>query len=238
MPYCFDPIGKIHSCFTEKFGIPRQPGLAPEARAVLELYPPYGGVEVLRELDGFSHLWILFVFHGNHRHRWTPTVRPPRLGANRRVGVFASRSPFRPNPIGISVVAIEGIRNAGMGSAIDLAGADLLDGTPVLDIKPYVPWADAIAGADGGYAHERPMERLAVDFLPAVEERIDRWERAGRPGLKRLIRSLIALDPRPSYRRTGQDARTCSMRLFDIDFQWEMRGKTSAVVTTAIRKTP
>jgi len=236
MPYCFDPIGKIHSCFAEKFGIPRQPGLAPEARAVLELHPPYGGSEVLRELDGFSHLWVLFVFHGNHRHRWTPTVRPPRLGGNRRVGVFASRSPFRPNPIGISVVKIEGIRHVGMRSDIDLAGVDLLDGTPVLDIKPYVPWADAIAGAEGGYARERPMERLAVDFLPAVEERIDEWERAGRPLLKQLIRSLIELDPRPSYRRTEQDARTCSMKLFDIDLQWEMRDRKSAVVTTAVRK--
>jgi tRNA-Thr(GGU) m(6)t(6)A37 methyltransferase TsaA len=236
MRYRFEPIGEIHSCFQEKFGIPRQSGLVPEAPAVLELYPAYSGIEILRGLEGFSHLWIVFVFHGNDRRRWTPTVRPPRLGGNRRVGVFASRSPFRPNPIGISVAKREGIRHAGGRSTIDVAGVDLLDGTPVLDIKPYVPWTDTVSDADGGFARERPEGSLAVEFLPPVEKAIEEWERKGRPRLKRLIRALVELDPRPSYLRTKHPDRTFAMKLYDIDFRWEVRDKERAVVT-AVEKT-
>lgn len=239
MKYHFEPIGTVRSCFTEKFGVPRQPGLVPEARAVLELLPAYSGREILRELEGFSHLWVVFVFHGTAGKGWAPTVRPPRLGGNRRVGVFASRSPFRPNPIGMSVVRLEAIRHAGGGSTLELGGVDLLDGTPVLDIKPYLSWADAVDGAEGGFAGQRPGRRLAVTFLPGAEAAIEAWERSGpRPGLKRLVRALVEMDPRPSYRRTESGVRGFAMKIYDIDVRWEVRESEVAVVTAAVRTAP
>ena len=134
--FTFHPIGVIRSCFTEKFGIPRQPGLVPAARATLEVFSPYDRDEAFRNLDEFSHLWVIFVFHGIPAGKWRPTVRPPRLGGNRRTGVFATRSGFRPNPIGMSAVSLEGIRRHNGKLLLELSGIDLLDRTPVLDIKP------------------------------------------------------------------------------------------------------
>ena len=151
MRYSFDPIGIVHSPFKEKFGIPRQPGLVPEAKARLEVLPPYDRSEAFCGLEDFSHIWVTFVFHEAICTRWQPTVRPPRLGGNRRIGVFSSRSPFRPNPIGMSVVALEGISNIEGKIELQLAGVDLLDGTPVLDIKPYIPYADSLPDARSGF---------------------------------------------------------------------------------------
>lgn len=139
MTFSFQPIGVIHSCFKEKFGIPRQSGLVTAAQATLELHAPYDCPEALVELEGFSHIWVTFVFHQSMRDNWKATVRPPRLGGNQRIGVFASRSPFRPNPIGLSAVQLESIDCKDGHCQLQLRGADLLDGTPVLDIKPYVP---------------------------------------------------------------------------------------------------
>lgn len=152
----FAPIGVIRSCFRQKFGIPRQPRLVPAARATLELLPSYAQPEAVRGLEGFSHLWLLFVFHGIPAGHWQPTVRPPRLGGNQRMGVFATRSSFRPNPIGLSAVALERIEISAGRVVLHLAGVDVLDGTPVLDIKPYVPYADSIPEAVGGFANEAP----------------------------------------------------------------------------------
>ena len=158
------PIGIIHSCFSEKFGIPRQPGLVPVARAILEMRPPYDRDEAVNGLETFSHLWIIFVFHANPKGKWQPTVRPPRLGGNRRLGVFATRSGFRPNPIGLSVVRLEGIRRYKNKLLLDLSGVDLLDRTPVLDIKPYLPYVDSVPDAIGGFADRRPASAVTVVF--------------------------------------------------------------------------
>ena len=165
MSFRFDPIAIVHSCFKEKFGIPRQAGLIPEARGSLEVLPPYDRPEAFRELEGYSHLWLLWVFDALQPELettapgWRPTVRPPRLGGNRRVGVFASRSPFRPNPIGLSLVRLLAIDYATPGISLQLQGLDLLEGTPVLDINPYLPYADRAAEARAGFAPEAPRWR-------------------------------------------------------------------------------
>ena len=138
-----DIIARIHTDLPEKFGVPRQSGLVPQLRGTIVLEPAYRNPDALRGLEGFSHLWLIFQFHRAVREGWSPTVRPPRLGGNRRMGVFATRSPFRPNNLGLSCVKLEGVRlDEKLGPVIDVSGADLVDGTPILDIKPYLPYAD------------------------------------------------------------------------------------------------
>jgi tRNA-Thr(GGU) m(6)t(6)A37 methyltransferase TsaA len=225
----FKPIGRLRSCFTEKFGIPRQAGLVPEAQGVIELHPPYDRSEALEGLEGFSHIWVLYLFHGNGEAFWRPKVRPPRLGGNRALGVFATRSGFRPNPIGMSALQLVGLETGGGSTRLRVAGVDLLDGTPVLDIKPYLPYADRIEGAVGGYAAEAPGEALVVAFDPAAREQCRRLESPRRPELRRLITRLLALDPRPAYRAGEPCRRGFGMRLFDLDIRWEVDGRRARV---------
>ena len=157
MDFTFPAIGIVHSCFKEKFGIPRQPGLAPLAKARLELLPPYDDPNALEGLDTCSHIWLQFVFHANARATWKPKVKPPRLGGNKSVGVFATRSPTRPAPIGLSVVKLESIDNINGKLFLNLSGVDLLDGTPVLDIKPYLPYVDIVPDAINTFADKPPV---------------------------------------------------------------------------------
>ena len=173
MHYEFDAIGLVHSPFKEKFGIPRQPGLVPEINAVLELLPPFDRPEAVSGLQGYSHIWVQFVFHQTIQDQWQPTVRPPRLGGNRRVGVFASRSPFRPNPIGLSVVKLDEVRCAAGRVELALSGVDMMDGTPVLDVKPYIPYVDSIADALSGYAPVPPEHPFDVHISPLAEEQLN-----------------------------------------------------------------
>lgn len=227
----FAPIGVIHSCFKEKFGIPRQPGLAAEARAELELLPPFDRPEAVRGLESFSHLWVIFVFHDCLREAWKPTVRPPRLGGNRRLGVFATRSTFRPNPIGLSVVELERIEVEN-GVRLFLRGVDLLDGTPVLDIKPYLPYADAIAHARSGFAEGAPPARLRVEFSAQA---LARCQAASlrHPRLQTLIEQVLASDPRPAYAGDDAGERIYGMKLLDFDLKWRVRGDVAEVVDLA-----
>jgi tRNA-Thr(GGU) m(6)t(6)A37 methyltransferase TsaA len=220
-PYLFEPIGRIHSCFKEKFGIPRQPGLVAEARAVLEILPPYQHAEAFRGLDDFTHIWVLFVFHCCDRPVWKPTVRPPRLGGNRRLGVFATRSGFRPNPIGQSAVCLDRIEEGKGRLSLHLSGVDLLDGTPVLDIKPYLPYADSIARARAGYAQQPPSAPWTVHFSDAAVKSCSTLEDR-HPDLQVLIRRLLACDPRPAYRQT-EGRKLFGMRLWDLNitFRYE-----------------
>jgi tRNA-Thr(GGU) m(6)t(6)A37 methyltransferase TsaA len=222
--FTFAPIGVIHSCFKEKFGIPRQPGLVPAARAVLELLPPYNRAEAVRGLEGFSHIWVSFVFHACLDEAWKPTVRPPRLGGNRRLGVFATRSTHRPNPIGLSAVELERIE-AGPGRVLlHLKGADLLDGTPVLDIKPYLPYSDVIPGATGGFAATAPGPLFEVNFS---QDALDHC--AAVPELELLIRQILSQDPRPAYYGKSNGKRVFGMKLLDYDVKWEVKGETVMV---------
>jgi len=231
MQFDFTPIGVVHSCFKEKFGIPRQAGLVPDAPAELELLPPWNRFEAVRELSGFSHVWILFVFHQSLGKSWKPTVRPPRLGGNKRIGVFATRSPFRPNPIGLSAVRLERIENRDGRLLLHLRGADLVDGTPVLDIKPYVPYADAIGTARSGFAADAPRARLAVSFGAAAEAMLERIESNRSNLLKKLISEVIEQDPRPAYIEAGAAYRMFGMRLLDFNVRWTMHRDRALVVS-------
>lgn len=186
-----EPIAVVRSCFGEKFGAPRQPGLAPAAQGRITLSPKFANPDTLRGLEGFSHLWIIFHFH--LATGWRPTVRPPRLGGDVRVGVFASRSPFRPNPLGLSVVKLEQVLpDAPEGPTLIVSGLDLVDGTPILDIKPYVAYADSPAGAVCGFAPDAPAARLAVGFPPGLREKLD-------TAFVALVSETLALDPRPAF---------------------------------------
>lgn len=188
-----EPIAHIRSDFSTKFGVPRQAGLVEALRASVVFEPGYRVPEAFRGLEGFSHLWLIWEFSQNRRQGWSPTVRPPRLGGNRRVGVFASRSPFRPNPIGLSCVRLERVELDGPeGPVLIVSGADLADGTPILDVKPYVPYADCRPEAAGGFAPEAPEERLRVDIPPELLERVPEDRREALTG-------VLAQDPRPSY---------------------------------------
>lgn len=222
--FTFSPVGVIHSCFKEKFGIPRQPGLVPEARAILELLPPYNRAEAVRGLEDFSHIWVSFVFHACLGESWKPTVRPPRLGGNRRLGVFATRSTHRPNPIGLSAVELEKIVVESGKVLLHLKGIDLLDGTPVLDIKPYLPYSDRIAEATGGFAQEAPATPFEVRFSQSALDCC-----ATVPQLEALIRRILSLDPRPAYYGKGEGKPVFGMKLLDYDVQWEVDGEVVLV---------
>lgn len=214
----FQAIGFIHSPYKEKFGIPRQPGLVTAARIELHL-DQHIPASSLDDIEGFSHLWLTFVFHEHIERGWQPRIRPPRLGGNRRVGVFASRSPFRPNPIGLSVVPLLGIRHADNHSILELGGADLLDGTPILDIKPYVPFVDSHPDARGGFVDAPPPQHI-VSWDEPLEQHLQQLERGGFPNLRLLLRQVLAQDPRPAYQK-GQDGRRYGLRLYDFNILFE-----------------
>lgn len=220
-----EPVGVIRSCFTKKFGIPRQPGLVNEVSAVIELLPPCNNEQLVRGLEGFSHIWILFLFHDSMEEGWKNMVRPPRLGGKKRVGVFASRSPFRPNPIGISAVKLEKVE-AGRGKlSIHIKGADLMNGTPVIDIKPYLPYADAIPDATGGYAVEEPEIKFEVLITGNAKKCCEEEEALGREGLSSLIINALSTDPRPAYYNEKHEGAVFGLTLWDMDFKWKVEGE-------------
>ncbi len=224
----FKSIGIIHSPFKEKFGIPRQPGLVAEAKCVLELLPPYSAPEAVAGIEGYSHVWIQFLFHRSAREEWQPMVRPPRLGGNTKVGVFASRSPYRPNPIGLSVVKLERVDVVNGRAELHLSGGDMVDGTPVLDIKPYIAYADSIPDAVSGFAPEPPGNRLRVTFSEQAERQLAVREDVDE--LSGLIIGLLALDPRPAYRGESDGERIYGMRLYDFDLRWRVHAGCAEVV--------
>lgn len=187
------PIARMHSDFATKFGIPRQSGLVEQLRSTIVFEPEYRNPDALRGIEEFSHLWIIWQFSEAVRQGWSPTVRPPRLGGNTRMGVFATRSPFRPNPIALSCVRLEGIRQtAEHGAVLCIRGADLMDGTPILDIKPYIPYADCHPEAVGGFASVPAGEMLQVEIPQELLEKIPEGRRAA-------LRGVLAQDPRPHY---------------------------------------
>jgi tRNA-Thr(GGU) m(6)t(6)A37 methyltransferase TsaA len=215
------PIAYIESDFKEKFGIPRQSGRVQQLTARIVFLPKYRNPDALREIESFSHLWLLFDFSKAHKAEWSPTVRPPRLGGNRKIGVFASRSPFRPNPIGLSSVRLVGVEKTEReGLVLVVSGADLLDGTPIFDIKPYLPFTDCHPEASAGYAEQGLTHRLAVVFPPELLQKIPAQKREG------LI-SCLAEDPRPSYQEG--DTRAYSMRFAAFDVHFTVAGDTLTV---------
>ncbi len=209
-------IARIRSDFPTKFGIPRQSGLVDSLRARIVLEPPYRNPDVYRGLEGFSHIWLIWEFSGAVRSTWSPTVRPPRLGGNTRMGVFATRSPFRPNPVGLSSVRLEEIRlHTPEGPVLIVSGADLMDGTPIFDIKPYVPYADAHPDAAGGFASQRAEPSLQVEIPESYRQKIpaDRLD---------ALCGVLALDPRPSYQ--DQPGRIYGMEFAGYEVKFTVEG--------------
>ena len=216
------PIGHIHSDFPTKFGIPRQSGMVRSLRAKLVFAPPYRDANALRGLTDFSHLWLIWAFSAVESGGFSPTVRPPRLGGNVRLGVFATRSPYRPNPLGLSVVAMEAIEeDPDLGPVIHLLGADLMDGTPVYDIKPYLPYADAIPEAKGGFADTPPGPALQVEISEAHLAMLP-------PGKGAALLAVLALDPRPSYQEDANRVYGFLFGGFEVKFQ--VRGEVLTVI--------
>ncbi len=188
-------IARIHSDFPTKFGIPRQSGLIDDLKATVVFEPEYRNPDALRGLEGFSHIWLIWQFSQAVREDWSPTVRPPRLGGNKRLGVFATRSPFRPNAIGLSSVVLEGIStHPEYGCVLHVSGADLMDGTPIFDIKPYLPYGDCHPQATGGFAPTAAQPTLTVEVPPALLAQVDASRQAG-------LLAVLAHDPRPPYQR-------------------------------------
>lgn len=222
--FIFKPIGVVRSCYTDKFGIPRQPRLVAASSSHLELFPEFARDEAFTGLEGFSHVWLIFVFHDCLDAGWKPTVRPPRLGGRRKAGVFASRAPYRPNPIGISAVENLGLERSGARLCLRLGGVDLLDGTPVLDVKPYVPYADSIPDAQAGFAAAAPGKSWTVAFSDAALAQIAALDPADTRRLEPLITQVLEQDPRPGYMDRYPKRSAFGMRLFDLDIQWAMDG--------------
>lgn len=206
-------IAVLRSDFREKFGIPRQSGLVEELKARVVFFPEYQVREAFRGLEGFSHLWLLWGFSENRRDSWSPTVRPPRLGGNQRMGVFATRSPFRPNPIGLSCVKLERIElDSPEGPVLHVLGADLMDGTPIYDIKPYLPYADCRSEAAGGFAAELPGNRLTVEIPQRLLQKVPAEKRSA-------LLAVLGGDPRPSYQNDPERVYGMSFAGFNIKFQ-------------------
>ncbi len=189
----FTPIAHVRTPFGEKFGVPRQAGLVPQARGRVVFAPALRNPDMVRGLEGFSHIWLIWCFDRVEKDRWSPTVRPPRLGGNAHMGVFATRSPFRPNPIGLSCVKLEGVELSGPeGPVLHISGMDMVDETPILDIKPYVPYCDSKPEAAGGFTAGLEEAALEVEIPPALLERLPADLRPG-------LAAVLAQDPRPRY---------------------------------------
>ena len=220
--FSMTPIAHIHSDFAEKFGVPRQSGLVEELEADIVFEPAYQNPDALRGLEDFSHIWLIWVFDRAIRDTWSPTVRPPRLGGNRRMGVFATRSPFRPNPIGLSCVELSGVEwDTPDGPVIHVRGADLVDGTPILDIKPYLPYCDARLDARGGFTDGLNSAALTVDCPSALLERLPETERPG-------LLAVLANDPRPRYQDDPQ--RLYGLTYAGCNVTFRVEGGTVVVV--------
>lgn len=213
------PIGFVHSCFKEKFGIPRQPGLVPSSRGYIQMLPPFDQEAAFLGLEECSHIWLQFVFHKNSQNNnWRATVRPPRLGGNQSIGVFASRSPYRPNGLGLSVVQYLGIERRSGVLRVNIAGLDLLDETPVLDIKPYVPYVDKVEDAHNAFAQAMPAV-LPVQFSAKAQAQCEQLPLYGGINLQQLIVEVLQQDPRPAYHQVS-DAREYGCLLHDWNVRW------------------
>jgi tRNA-Thr(GGU) m(6)t(6)A37 methyltransferase TsaA len=238
------PIGTLHSIYKEKFGIPRQPGLV-DAPAWMDFYPAYAREEAVRGLEHFSHVWLLFNFHQSNiapgqkdtQAKWLPMVRPPRLGGNKKVGVFASRSPCRPNGIGMSAVRLTSIEHTDKGPVLHLSGVDILDGTPILDIKPYLPYSDIVLNADDGFAHGASSETCRIVFASKAKRQIRKKERQI-PRLASIITAILENDPRPAYRSgpsgKAEPDRVFGIRIFDFDLKWMVTDDQIIVLELAV----
>lgn len=230
--YSISAVGHIQSPYKQKFAIPRQPRLVPEAKAKLIFAPDFNREEFVRGIDEFTHIWLLFRFHETADKGYSPMVRPPRLGGNERKGVFATRATFRPNAIGMSAVKLEGIEYKNGQLSLLLAGIDLLDGTPIIDIKPYLPYSDAMLDASAGFADTRPETQMSVEFTPEVTLFIE--QQTQYPDLLNFISNVLKQDPRPAYKKQKDGEQSYGMTLYDYNIRWHVNGEHNLV--TSIEK--
>ena len=215
-------IATVRNDFSSKFGVPRQPGLVPEVVSTIVFEPEYRVAEALRGIEGYSHLWVIWRFHQAERERWSPTVRPPRLGGNERVGVFATRSPFRPNPIGLSVVKLVAVeRDERLGLVLRVSGADMVDGTPVLDIKPYLPYADIVPEATGGFTDAAQKRQVTVDCP-------ERWLEMVPMEKREALLGVLRQDPRPAYQHDPE--RVYGFGFGGLEVRFKVDGEMLSVV--------
>lgn len=224
------PIAHIRTPYKEKFAIPRQPGLVTQARGQIHFVAPFDDINCFRGIENYSHLWLLFHFHQTQQRGWSPLVRPPRLGGNAKMGVFATRSTHRPNAIGMSVVALEGLEIKQGKPVLVVSGMDMLDGTPIWDIKPYIPYADALPHARGGLAQDKPAT-MAVHFSPLAEQQLADCQRTH---LRPLISAVLAQDPRPAYKKRASDQDQYGMRLDDINVRWTVAAGVAMVISVTL----
>lgn len=205
-------IARIHSDFPTKFGVPRQSGLVESLQATVVFEPEYRSADAVRGLDAFSHIWLIWEFSESKRDTWSPTVRPPRLGGNARMGVFATRSPFRPNPIGLSCVRLERVElHPELGPVLHVSGADLMDGTPIYDIKPYIPYADSHPDASAGFTGQVDMQPLRVEIPPTLLGLLP-------PDRREALTGVLAQDPRPRYQTSPERVYGLEFAGFDVRF--------------------
>lgn len=207
------PVAYIKNAYKEKFGVPRQSGLAPSVKSEIEFCDGFTDENIIRGIDQYSHLWLLWGFSKNNG-QWSPTVRPPRLGGNKRVGVFATRSPFRPNGLGLSCVKLESVKKSGNGITLIVSGADLSDNTPIYDIKPYLPYVDSIPEAVGGFSDEHKDDFIQVEFSENAEGILSDEQ------IKNLY-EILSLDPRPSYQDDENRIYGLSFYEFQVKFRVE-----------------
>ncbi|MBQ8708055.1 MAG: tRNA (N6-threonylcarbamoyladenosine(37)-N6)-methyltransferase TrmO [Succinivibrionaceae bacterium] len=214
------PIGYVRSPYREKFAVPRQPGLAARVVSELRLDPPYNNPDAFRGIEQYTHLWLIFGFSlvgGDEVFR--PTVRPPRLGGNSRLGVFATRSPFRPNRLGLSAVRFAGMKKNSGELSLFFAGGDLVDGTPVYDIKPYIAFSDSISDASSGFATDPPA-RARVEFSKESECFLSELAEGDYPCLRELVADILSYDHRPAYRSCADDGRIYGVALYDLNIRF------------------
>lgn len=218
-------IGFIESPYQEKFAIPRQPGLVSAARGKIFLTNEHNHQDLVKDIEQFSHLWLVFIFHETQNQGWKPLVRPPRLGGNVKTGVLATRSTFRPNPIGMSVVKLERVELAKLAGKsqviLHISGADLVNNTPIIDIKPYLPYSDAITEASAGFAQTEPANALQIQFSKQASTQLNHYS-AQYPNITQLIEQVLAQDPRPAYKHGKIDTKDYGMSLYDLNIQWKM----------------
>lgn len=227
--YSVTPIGRIHSCFKEKFAIPRQPLLASAATGIIELLPPYNHEDALLGLEAVSHIWLLFIFHQTLENKTRLKVRPPRLGGNKSLGVFATRSTFRPNNIGQSVVKIERIIN----HCIHVSGIDLLDGTPIIDIKPYIPYADIVTEATNTIAPTPPNKVKVIWSETALQQAMYHQQRLDQP-VTALTEQCLMQNPKPAYQKVDS-TREYGTIFWDLNIKWHYIDDQKIEVLSVVR---
>lgn len=233
--YTITPVATVISPYKEKFGIPRQPGLATSLESRIRLLPGFDNEEVVRGLKNCSHIWLLFIFSECVDKGWNPLVRPPRLGGNKRMGVFSTRSPFRPNPIGLSPVKLIAIESDDNHLELIVSGADLMNGTPIIDIKPYLPYSDAIPEAECSFAENISFLEQPIQYSDQAKAALTQAQARLQQPLKLQISELLKCDPRPAYKKNDSE-KSYGVRLHDLNIRFRIADDTIYVDSITVEQ--